>query len=250
MKFRLVRRTRILVHVLLLILGVWSAQIVHADQTYQISLLGGRWDGHRIMVQVPAQPAGSRDLVLKAMTTWNQAQIWFLQSYGKQEAIRYELVESVNGSVQIELVDFTGVTAIREAKPAKDGTRFTNATMFLPLSFRGYPVRSDWFETIALHEFGHVLGLDHTDLTTDLMSTSLNAGTLPSTLDLSGVHTLALGSTPSLVTLNSSIPYQEVPTSSVPEFHMNVLFVLGVSILFCAGLRLGRRRANIACKPG
>ncbi len=104
----------------------------------------------------------------------------------------------------------------------------SNETILLVLSRLQTP---DDLIQVMEHELGHVLGLDHTQILTDLMSPSQEAYTggersHPSTLNLYGVYLLGKGCTFSAndaVTLPAPIPYLEwypgiqQPTVNVPQ---------------------------------
>jgi hypothetical protein len=97
---------------------------------------------------------------------------------------------------------------------------------------------------VAIHELGHVLGLDHTKVETDIMydTISNNNANPPSTLDLYAVSQLAGGSVQEFFTLPSTINFQFVPKSAIPEFSTTPFLTFLVFIMLAATIASAKKR--------
>ena len=227
---------RLLVFVLLGIVLLFSnLNNILSDQSYTIPLLGGRWVSYVIMVQVPTSPGVLHNATISAMDSWNNGQLWFTQTYFPG-APTYTFSLSTNGVVVVEFLDMSNKTNVGEAQLSPwplSGKVIEGAIVKLPTAFGGAnftsPLYMSWLTALAIHEFGHVLGLGHPQIP-DIMNGTVNSFFL-STLDLYAVHILADGQVPDSITLPSNIPFNYVPSSAIPEFPRNFL-MLSLAIAF------------------
>jgi hypothetical protein len=194
-------------------------------------MLGVSWGTHEILVSIPPSPAWAPAAINTAIDDWNNAQLWFVHTYfPNQSNAEFSLVGSENNTksqVTIVYVADSGQIWSGSTETPTSGT-ISNETILLVLSRLQTP---DDLVQVMEHELGHVLGLDHTQILTDLMSPSQDAYTggepsHPTTLNLYGVYLLGKGCTFSAdeaVALPSQIPYLEWypgiqrPTVNAPQ---------------------------------
>lgn len=218
--------------------------LAHADTTYTIPL-NGRWAKYELGVKIPTEPAWAHDAVVYALQIWNEAQEWFGQKYFP-DGNMYRFLPSVSGQVAFTFLKayneyYSGFTQVR-----KDSSNmYVSAAVRVVLVYQdGDYIEPNLITTIATHELGHVLGLGHTQVQTDLMyvgpgwqDTRKNT---PSTLDLYGIHMLASGRHPQSVTLPSGIPYATAEIA-IPEFSsvlgLFVVLLVATCVVFRRGIR-------------
>jgi hypothetical protein len=200
-------------------------------QTYSQPMLGVSWDRHELYVHIPSSPSWAHSAIDAAIDDWNNAQLWFIHTYfPNQNGTEFSLVgveKNTKPQVTIVYVADSGQVWSGSTEIPAAGM-ISNETMLLVLSRLQTP---DDLTQVMEHELGHVLGLDHTQILTDLMSASQDAYTggelsHPSTLNLYGVYLLGRGCTftaGDAVTLPAQIPYLEwypaiqQPTASAPQ---------------------------------
>lgn len=189
--------------------------IVQADdQLYQIPLYRARWAISTIDVAIPSSPATAHEAVSQALDVWNQAQIWFTSKYFPNGHVySFEAVDS--GAINVV---FSTSGEIENLTSSQGNLGYADLSISAHVTIDGGEVYLDVNGVnlyLALHEFGHILGLGHvaqdgnrTSCTIpDLMCHWVNPA-WPSTLDLYALHLLAEGQTPLSVTLPTKIPYE------------------------------------------
>jgi hypothetical protein len=205
------------VHAVCIIVFVIGFLPLANAQSISQPMLGTNWSTHVILFSTPDSPAWARDAILRALDDWNMAQIWFTANYfPNQNNAVYTLTTTENDSgtqVTVKYVADTGQSWTGITQTALSGT-IHNATVSIVLSRLQTP--KDLLQAVE-HELGHVLGLDHTNISYDLMypAQSAYSGGItshPSTLNLYGVYLLATGcrfASGDTVTLPPQIPFIE-----------------------------------------
>jgi len=204
--------------------------MVSAQATYTIPLEEASWWTNRINVQIPSSPSWAHNCVVPALKTWNQAQTWFRDTYYPTGSV-YTLIESQNTNPDVT-VNFT-VSLVNGQYRGQ--TFYTTTGNYFDSGVKvTISLKSDTcivVTIIAIHEFGHVLGLDHATYPEDLMYVHAITASGPSTLDLYAVHMVAQHQVSSSVTLPLNIPYTtEIPTPEFPS-SLVLIFVLTLGIL-------------------
>jgi hypothetical protein len=218
---------------LFLVLSASSLVNVHGQVQTQYSIpVHPAQVGFNVDIQIPSQPAWAHQAVLDAMGIWNQAQTWFKETY-YPTGRAYKFAESPSGNIHVifeYLVDsYCGSTGDDIRLVLSNGKNETQSPAVVT--------------SCALHEFGHLLGLEHTKVSRDLMSTDpWSPPSYPSTLDLYAVHMQCEGlvTVRKTVYLPNDIPYMTVPEEAVPEFD-NGLVILVVSAFLLIAFRRSRQ---------
>jgi hypothetical protein len=227
---------------------------VHAQTSYTISLLGGRWSSYAISVEVPNATIDMHDLTVQAMETWNAAQAWFVGEYYPNGDV-YNLAVSGTGVVKIffdlaDQWDPSHADTYAYMGPQSSGNSFVSAEIHIRyLNSSNYLDQNHWYNAI-LHELGHVLGLGHSNATyaNDVMAHALWSSRMqPSTLDLYAVQMLVQGQYDGVVTLPSTIPYMLFNGLAVPEFpgELAMVAVLFVVVSFACSIQRRKRVQQI-----
>lgn len=261
--------------VFLLFIVFFTAPVVQArpQSQYWIPTFGASWPGPLIYVRVPSTPTVAHDLVVKAITIWDQAQSWFKATYFPNGKTYTFAIGNEQSRVQVEFTDYWTVSNYCSSAPLgvdgcthirwDDSNNITRAVVFLDtglLTYQG-PKYDPLF--LVLHEFGHALGL--TDYPSSIscpfqdLLCMYYPNEYPSTLDLYGLHQLAGGNRQTDVLLPTAVPYAyymsaigpKTPTmtttqgsepQSVPRFTLAVIVTIGWVVLLSLNLR--RRRED------
>jgi hypothetical protein len=176
----------------------------------------GRYSTLVIPLYIPPSPKWAHDVVLKAATAWNNAELW--QNQNNNSASVYTFVETDDGTATSTIsfsmpeayagiaVGWTNYNFAPGSRTSILGTQtFLDPTIFNQ-SPRGNVTAWRYAFRLALHELGRIQGLgsvlDGQDIM-DPMGTPQRASDAPnlSTLDLFALHILASGSAPQFVTL-------------------------------------------------
>jgi hypothetical protein len=251
-------------------MGFFTVPAVQArpQSQYWIPTFGASWPSQLIYVRVPSTPSVAHDLVLKAITIWDQAQSWFKSTYFPNGRTYTFVVGNEQSHVLVEFTDHWSVSNYCSSSPLgvdgcthirwDDSNNITHAVVFLDTSLLTYQGSKYDPLFLALHEFGHALGL--TDYPSSLscpfqhLLCMYYPNEYPSTLDLFALHELAGGYRESDVFLPSTVPYtyymtsivpittstlvnQETVPQSVPRLTLAIMVTSGWLVLMCLNFR-------------
>ena len=207
-----------------------TSPMAEAKSQYWMPTFGVSWASQTIDVNVPAEPALARDIAVKAVEIWNDAQLWFKAKYFPEGKTYTFIIDKRPINILVDFTDYWSVSNYCPSLPLgvvgctrlswNYSGNITQAIVFLDTKQLTNPNTGSIF--LALHEFGHTLGLP------DLPSSPTSpcqfqdlfclyyADRYPSTLDLYALHELAEGKRETKVSLPPWIPYDYyVPTASL-----------------------------------
>jgi len=196
-----------------------GAQVqLEASSTSRIDLIGS-WRKSTLTVLLEPHTSDAHNLnALEGIRWWGRAIRVFTALYGNEHLDRLSivtLIRGVNGTSGDITVSFAGDLGSRICGVTYlngDGDEIVSARVQISLRCVGSDM--ELVRVVSSHEFGHALGLDHTDNSQDLMYPYVVRGSRPSTLNL---YALAVayswlrggtGDVPSSVELPASIPYR------------------------------------------
>jgi len=226
----MLRRNQILFVAFLLVLNA-NISCIMANPDKVQPVYGFTWHSLTQNIPVRIQPTNqshARQAVLKAMSTWNSAQQWFIMKYmagASNPLLFYETDLNFTNLVTVtfnetQTSDGLGNTLYRAWFDAQGVLKKITVSISIDLTSRGGNLTSGQIQAVATHELGHSLGLNHTEFN-DLMGPHYleDNATLPSTLNLYAVYLLgkvhnvkSLPENP--VRLPDSIPYAMSPPSA------------------------------------
>lgn len=229
-------RTATLYFIIPLTILSLASPIALAKSTYWMPTFGVSWASRTVDVSVPTRPALARDIVVKAVEIWNEAQLWFKVNYLPEGKVYTFLIDKRSTDILVDFTDYWSVSNYCPSIPLgvlgcttlswNYSRNITQAIVFLDTTQLTNPDTDSIF--LVLHELGHALGLP--DLPFSLTSfcqyedlfCMYYADRYPSTLDLYALHELAGGSRETRIPLPSRIPYYYyappaslIPTSTV-----------------------------------
>lgn len=212
-----------------------------AQSTYSIPLEGGKWNTQTISVYVPTTPTADYNIAVHALGIWNRSMLWFTNTYYPNTTLYSFTLSDQNSPVKVEFVAIDFLPAQYECGDEARGCYVPMVISNGTIQSVSVTIATQWpaleVQTVILHEFGHVLGLNNDNYKTDFMYGAYftagvqNVGVLPSTLDLYGVYVLKTGASLTYATLPSNIPYTTVPAKALSEFPVVPLLSLGLFVL-------------------
>ena len=215
------RRERSFYLAVLLSIVFLMAPVVQARPQYWIPTFGASWPSQSVYVEVPSQPATAYNLVVKAITIWDQAQSWFRRAYFPNGKTYTFVIRNEHSNVFVEFTDYWSVSYYCSSSLlGVDGcthirwdasNNITSAVVYLNTGILTYQGSKYDPLFLVLHELGHALGL--TDYPSSLscpfqdLLCMYYPNKYPSTLDLYGLHQLAEGNREADVFLPPTVPY-------------------------------------------
>jgi hypothetical protein len=162
--------------------------------------------------------------VADAILTWNLAQQWFITTYmggNGKPFVFYETNSSSDSMVtitfnQTQTTEDLGRTSSEEFHDQQGVFAKVTAEISIDMAWKdGKPLSYAELRTLATHELGHALGLDHTTFSTSDLMNHVPTVAYPSTLNLYAVYILSqvtnINDLPSQpVTLPGIVPYATV----------------------------------------
>ncbi|MFI5450089.1 MAG: hypothetical protein ACHQ03_10060 [Candidatus Bathyarchaeia archaeon] len=253
-------RTKIISIILLGCLLLAVPSLVLAQQAYLQPMYEIHWKTHTLLIQIPdappqqrATPEQVKGVMLLAISRWNEAQDWFIQTYypthPEAKFTLQEVGPNEKPQITIQYVKSLSCPSAQYGCVGLTSNYGTQISMILSGPW-GLSL------TLVMHELGHSLGLADNSIANDGnmyadMEAYLGPSALPddydpSTLDLYGVFLQAqcqcYGQGDS-VSLTHQIPYMVWKPPVVPEFP-NPLPLLLVAVA-SASLILGINRRRV-----
>jgi hypothetical protein len=197
----------------------------------------GKFATLTIGIEIPSSPRWAHDVVLNAAEVWNRAQVWYCENF--QDGPVYTFVEVARGNTTVSFdslpPSFVGLTSLTfSSLPPNsliDGVAVGGSVQLSNRIFNeaevGNTTNSDFAFHAALHELGHVLGLEEMLGGPDIMNMFLqeNAGYI-STLDLYAIRYLAAlparTNPPTMVTLPATVPYRLVGATTFLDHQASI----------------------------
>jgi len=184
----------------ILLLVAPNCQSVSADASPTQPLLGFAWPIRNIPVLTNSSLPNATKAVRNAVLTWNLAQQWFITTYmgGKGSPLMlYETNSSSDSMITVtfnrtQTVDDLGRTTSEEFHDQQGNFAKVFAKISIDLKWKdGKPLTNVELQTLATHELGHALGLDHTSFNTSDLMNPVPTVMFPSTLNLYAVYVLS-----------------------------------------------------------
>ncbi|HUK28625.1 MAG TPA: matrixin family metalloprotease [Candidatus Acidoferrales bacterium] len=177
-----------------------GVQPTFADSVQAQPIFGFGWPTHSIPVAIDAMQANVRQVVLRAMNTWNLAQDWFITTYMSGVGTPFVFYESNTTSDSMITVTFNvtqtrdelGWTNTHDFHDAQGVFKKVDSEISIDLAWQdGTPLNDTNLQCLATHELGHALGLAHTTFNTSDLMYHIPKVMYPSTLNLYAVYLIS-----------------------------------------------------------